>query len=354
MGFWQSLKAAVFAVGAFLGFTREVCFDELGCFSNEAPFGNAGGYLPQTPDEIKVGFLLYTRQNSNIPQVITANADVLRASKLSPNRKSVFIIHGYWDSPYEPWVTDMKDALLAQADVNVVTVDWESGAGQTEYSQSAANTRVVGALIAQLLIALRDNRFLKFEDIHLVGHSLGAHIAGYAGERVNKSVGRITGLDPAGLFFEADPEKVRLDPGDALFVDVIHTDAQPVIDIGFGTELPMGHVDFYPNGGKDQPGCTSSASDHLFTLITGNFASFAEGIACDHSRARDYFTASIKLTCDFTASLCQTYAEFKRGDCPCGTSPCASMGFYARANSTQGKYFLDTAVTHPFCLKLTS
>lgn len=32
----------------------------------------------------------------------------------------------------------------------------------------------------------------QFTDMHLVGHSLGAHIAGYAGHQV-KGIGRITG-----------------------------------------------------------------------------------------------------------------------------------------------------------------
>lgn len=57
----------------------------------------------------------------------------------------------------------------------------------------------------------------------MIGHSLGAQVAGYAGQKLDGKVGRITGLDPAGPMFEHLPPSVRLDPTDAQFVDVIHT-----------------------------------------------------------------------------------------------------------------------------------
>lgn len=41
-----------------------------------------------------------------------------------------------------------------------------------------------------------------------------------------------SGMDPAGPLFERYAEQVRLDPSDAKFVDVIHSDALPIEDAG--------------------------------------------------------------------------------------------------------------------------
>lgn len=95
-----------------------------------------------------------------------------------------------------------------------------------------------------------------------LGHSLGCHVAGYIGKYMfasaNEKIGRITALDPGGPKFD-NPEMEqdeRLCKTDANFIDVIHT------DINFcGYTKPIGHVDFYPNGGKRQPGCPSRNDD---------------------------------------------------------------------------------------------
>lgn len=49
---------------------------------------------------------------------------------------------------------------------------------------------------------------------------------------------------------------MRLDPTDADFVDVVHTD----IDF-LGSLTQSGHIDFYPNGGLDQRGCPTGLSN---------------------------------------------------------------------------------------------
>lgn len=84
----------------------------------------------------------------------------------------------------------------------------------------------------------------KSEDFHLIGFSLGAHVAGFAGKRVQEGakknmVGRITGLDPANPWFNYDSPKVRLDRSDAKFVDVIHTDTSTVLVMG---EFFLSHI----------------------------------------------------------------------------------------------------------------
>ena len=86
-------------------------------------------------------------------------------------------------------------------------------------------------LTSTFSIFFQDNHGLDPKNVHIIGHSLGAHTAGYAGERIQK-LGRITGLDPAEPYFQGMSENVRLDPSDAEFVDVIHSDASSIVLLG--------------------------------------------------------------------------------------------------------------------------
>lgn len=67
----------------------------------------------------------------------------------------------------------------------------------------------------------------------------------------------LPGLDPASPFFQGFtlPKGTGLDKTDADFVEVIHSNGGSFVTGHFGVGQRLGHVDYYPNGGGNQPGC---------------------------------------------------------------------------------------------------
>lgn len=63
-----------------------------------------------------------------------------------------------------------------------------------------ARSRVneVGNVTSEFISYLHDNAGLKYEDVTLVGFSLGSHIAGMAGNYLDGKIKKIVGIDPAG------------------------------------------------------------------------------------------------------------------------------------------------------------
>jgi pimeloyl-ACP methyl ester carboxylesterase len=236
---------------------KQVCYGDLGCFTDDWPFSfsvqRPFNALPDKPEKINTKFTLYTRSDRTVGKRITYDY----FGDYSSAKPTKFIVHGFCDLALKTWVLDMKFALLHSEDMNVITVDW-SGGNCPFYTQATANTRVVGAEIAKLINTMISTAGAKAADFHIIGHSLGAHISGYAGERVN-GLGRISGLDPAGPYFEYLPANATLDASDAVFVDAMHTDGTANLLLGLGLMEREGHVDFYPNGGKDQPKCPATS-----------------------------------------------------------------------------------------------
>ena len=63
---------------------------------------------------------------------------------------------------------------------------------------------------------------LTLDNVHLIGHSLGSHIAGYVGKNLTGSIGRITGLDPAEPYFQGI-ERLVIKLNYILTITVVHS-----------------------------------------------------------------------------------------------------------------------------------
>lgn len=271
--------------------------------------------------ESKVIFYLYTR-NSSDPEILQpGDVTSLINSHFNIKKPTKVIVHGFLDYLMRPMPQSTKDRFLESEDVNVIIVDWGKIAKHIDYFVVAEQTYEVGSYVGKLLdfLVLQGCDLKSF---HLVGHSLGAHVSGFAGAAVKTGKpGRITGLDPAMLMFHhVDPSK-RLDTSDALFVDVIHTSGGLI-----GLKEPLGHADFYPNGGKHmQPGCS------FFNW------------KCSHIRSYQYFAESIQHDHYFPSMICKKgYIDPEY----CEPSD-VKMGNFLNC-STRGIYYLRTNDKYPY------
>ena len=81
--------------------------------------------------------------------------------------------------------------FLIKENCNFIAVDWEESAN-IGYFSSASKVQPIGILTGNFLNFLI-TQGLKVSQLHIIGFSLGAHIAGKAGDHVREQVPRITG-----------------------------------------------------------------------------------------------------------------------------------------------------------------
>lgn len=199
---------------------------------------------------------------------------------------------------------------------------------KTIYTWSALNTEAIGLYVAQALLQL-DREYVT-KHVHIVGHSLGAQIAGATGRNYKLLTGgailsRVTGLDPANPCFYDGNELPGVRRGDAVYVDTITSN--PGV-----------------SGTSDSPADGNFFVQGLVPIKSG--CRGIDAVSCSHQRSVDYYVESVYPTNteNFVGRRCDQYVDLWTGD-NCKSSDTAYMGYAA---SELGMFYVDANAAEPY------
>ncbi|XP_055386272.1 pancreatic lipase-related protein 2-like [Condylostylus longicornis] len=236
----------------------------------------------------EIRYYLFTRDNI-LEGTEIKDQDVLslQNSKFNKEWPTRIFINSWKTTAKHCKIAVVRDAYFEIGDFNFILVDW-SDYNTKEYTFAAASVNDVGKLVGNFTKFLNTHMDVSFDDMYLIGHGLGAHVAGAVGESIlPNQFNTIYGLDPTGTDFVETSTNNRLDPSDAKYVEVVVTD---MYYNGFSTNETLGHAQFYPNNGRRvQPSCP-----HYL------IRSFSPGDQfCSHTSSIDYFANSLNSKIKF-------------------------------------------------------
>ncbi|XP_038208153.1 pancreatic triacylglycerol lipase-like [Zerene cesonia] len=279
----------------------------------------AHGYPMQTTDAV---FHLFTQSNPTVSEPLLPSIVSISMSSFSNSRKTIIAIHSNGEGVTGNFIAHLVPAHLRAEDVNILAVDWSRGS--FGYSVGVANVPQLGDLIANFVNILINSFGYNVNLIRIVGFGLGGHAAGAAARKINGVVPHIVALDPPLLGWTHNPHKLKSD--DAAFVEVLHTSAG-----AYGYGEPLGKIDFYANGGAQQPMCGADYScSHMYSYVY-----YAESITADASGASK-----------FIGTACGSRQDAEQ--LTCSGNRDATFGGTANKSTESGIYIFLTNIRPPF------
>lgn len=243
--------------------------------------------------------------------------------------------HNYGSNYRNSTVKQRKDATShrhstranIRVDHNLFIVNWNYAARGILYPRAVANIPIVATYVTRFINEkLLAEARMDPRRIQLIGHSLGAHLAGFIGKNTDSKLGRIYGLDPAGPCFGAlsgplYPSSKRLAPTDAEEVITVQTNSALL-----GIDKPLGKYSVFVEGGEIQPGCKDGGLLKSIGSLTWDGGDF-DTLSCSHSRAPNLLSyrhnqGNSDDDCQMIAYECKDWHSFVLGHC----GQCKSSG----------------------------
>ncbi|KAJ1519687.1 hypothetical protein ONE63_004950 [Megalurothrips usitatus] len=289
---------------------------------------------PLTCPHPRIHFYLYTRTTQENGQLVdVTKPESLLGTPFNPKHPIKVLIHGFQGGRQFSPSTDLRKAYFTRGDYNIFVVDYQTLVRLPCLSQIQWSPSFLALCVSQLVTYVGTSTAGQAppDRFHLIGYSIGAHIAGLVANYISSDqgkLGRITGLDPTIIFYQGSNRSHDLDPTDAHFIDVIHTGAGIL-----GQRGPNGHVDYYVNGGTTQPGCQSD--------------SLIKTLSCDHTKVSPYYVESIVTPVGFWALPCPNLFSYLLGFCQPKDEDYIIMGEDA-PHTARGIYYLSTNGHKPY------
>lgn len=142
--------------------------------------------------------LCYRRTQKNPELIDTTRDNSLYNTQFNRQYPTKIVIHGFGGGRNLAPSTDMRDAYFSIGNYNIIIVDYGTLVREPCLKQMEWAPRFCAKCVAQLINYLsRHQRGLKADYLHLIGYSVGAHIAGlvanYLSPAKDGHLGRITG-----------------------------------------------------------------------------------------------------------------------------------------------------------------
>lgn len=178
----------------------------------------------------KIEFYLYTRRTQKKPEKLDVlDSEAFYYTHFNRANPTKIIIHGFGGGRNFSPSPDLREAYFTKGDYNIIIVDYSSAVREPCLSQMEWGPRFGSLCVAQLVKYIANHpRGVPPDSLHLIGYSVGAHIAGLVANQLKPAegkLGRITGLDPTIFFYATANSSRDLDRSDAHFVDILHTGA---------------------------------------------------------------------------------------------------------------------------------
>ncbi|KAI3385041.1 hypothetical protein SNEBB_005689 [Seison nebaliae] len=344
------------------GNSDNICFNQFGCFERDGGVSSKKErpltVYPLKPEKIQTAMWFYhERDNHQIIPLLKVGLDEFQTNiqHFDPEKHSKIIVHAFVQNLHVGWAQQTREYFQEYFDFNIFMLDWHR-ASVSPYYQAVANADLVAVQLSMFIKQL-EKEFPSFtrHNVDIITFSLSTHLSGKTGQLL-PGIGRLTAMDPAGLYYNRVAKPARLDETDADIVHVVHTDAGKVEKMKFGTNQEFGDQDVYPNGGYEQPGCKKVGIrllSGIWGLLKSNRTWQEDTFTCSHTRSVRFYTEGLlnmgkakeqleiknrewifksniqQPQCLMRAYACRSYEAFLEGECLSCDEPrkCIYLGF---------------------------